>query len=264
MTVRTNVFSLKLVNRASRKTMHLALQSPVRVRLAPEVAGTLALWMCHYEVRRGRKTVCKSAYGGSWPDALLRAGEGLRCMIPEGETRDWVTEEGVESWRVFPRVIEPVAGSDAEAAPAAQDHAIHYMVTLRNRKRRRSLDLTMTMPEPVAQPAWMNTDRPTFRCTVTVRKRRKEVTRHIHGSHWTDAITNGFEYMRSLIPDEEEGDWETADGLPSWCLFPKIVPISWGRDFHRKVWDLVKAEDNKFQAEIERRRALRDGQGRHE
>lgn len=93
----SDAFSLKLVNRASRKTMHMAMQNPVRVLLPPEVAGKLALWKCQCTVRRRRRTVFSNVYGGSWLDALMRAGEGLRRMIPAGETRDWVTEQGVES-----------------------------------------------------------------------------------------------------------------------------------------------------------------------
>jgi hypothetical protein len=41
----------------------------------------------------------------SWLASFLLALDLVRRLIPEGEERDWVDEEGVESWCVLPRSI---------------------------------------------------------------------------------------------------------------------------------------------------------------
>jgi len=187
-------------------------------------------------------------------------------MIPEGEAREWVTRDGIESWRIFPRILEEGArgASDGRREPAAthevgtqlisQPGQPVYSLKLRNRRRKAYLLFSMTMPEAVPRPAWTRTAKPLWRCTFTVTRRRKTVTKTAFGDDWPQAISIALEAMRRRIPDHEECDWETDEGVSSWCVFPKSVPIGWGYGFHRKLWDMLKVEDAKLQAESEGQR----------
>lgn len=47
----------------------------------------------------------KTVYSVSWLASFLLALEFIRKLIPEGEEREWLDEEGVESWCVLPRTI---------------------------------------------------------------------------------------------------------------------------------------------------------------
>lgn len=51
-----------------------------------------------------------------------------------------------------------------------------------------------------------------------------------YGSTWLQALLLGIEYVRRMIPRDEEDEWLSEDGLPSWMVLPQPVPISWGYD----------------------------------
>jgi hypothetical protein len=42
------------------------------------------------------------------------------------------------------------------------------------------------------------------------------------------ALESAFEAMRRMIPEDEECDWETPEGLSGWIVFSKKSPIDWG------------------------------------
>jgi hypothetical protein len=85
--------------------MQLALWMPRPAPVAPEVADKHSFWICNYSLRRNRKTQKKAACGATWLDALTSAAEGMRLMIPPGEEQDWQTQDGVESWRILPKLV---------------------------------------------------------------------------------------------------------------------------------------------------------------
>ena len=98
-------YSLTLRDKRSKRAMQFALYMPKPAPVAPEMADKHSFWTCDYSVRRNRKTVLKATYGATWLDALTSAAEGMRRMIPLGEEQDWQTQDGIESWRIFPRLI---------------------------------------------------------------------------------------------------------------------------------------------------------------
>jgi hypothetical protein len=259
-------YQLKLRNRKSKKSMTFSLSMPELVPLAPEVEDRHALWGCDYEMRRGRRTVREKSYGATWLDAMTGAAEGMRRLIPVEEERDWVTEDGIESWRIFPKLVaadgngEGHVSVDGEAAArqregqAPDSDLPPYALTLRNRKRRRSLHFTMTMPGTVPRAVWDRTDHPLWACTVTVVKRGKPTSWTLHGEDWTGAIVNAFKLMRRMIPEDEECEWETPEGLPSWCVLPRIVPIGWGYDLYHRISRATEDIRRTYEDDVQRRR----------
>ena len=198
------------------------------------------------------------AYGATWLDAFTSAVAGLRRSIPVDELHDWVTMDGIEFWRMFPDMPEAAKAAPLASQPHGEATPPVYSLTLRNRRKKKQLHFTMSMPEAVARPLWARSDAPDWRCSFTVTQRRKTVTKAAYGDDWPGAITNALQAMRRMIPDEEECDWETDEGVPSWCVFPKTVPIAWDYAFHHKLWSMIKAEDRKFQDSIEARRLLHE------
>lgn len=236
--------------------MLFTLRAPVLAPVAPEVAETHALWMCAYEVKKGRKEARHMAYGATWVDAFTGAVAGMRRSIPVDELHDWVTMDGIECWRIFPDMPEAAKAASLVSQPHVEATPPVYSLKLRNRRKKKQLHFTLSMPEAVAQPLWTRSESPDWRCSFTVTRLRKTVTKDVYGSDWPGAITNALEAMRRMIPDEEECDWETDEGVPSWCVFPKNVPIAWDYAFHHKLWSMIKAEDRKLQDSIEARRLL--------
>ena len=265
-------YNLTLRDKRSKRSMQFALYMPKPAPVAPEVADKHSFWICDYSVRRNRKTVLKTAYGATWLDAFTGAAEGMRRMIPLGEEQHWETHDGVESWRIFPRLVA-ATGSYEDHLKMSGELAIRererqeaskavpvYSLKLRNKKRRQHLHFTVTMPEAVPREVWEKSDDPYWKCIVTVERRGKATARAFYGDVWTCAIENAFEAMRRMIPEDEECDWETPEGLSGWIVFSKTIPIGWGYAFHRKLRDLVVEEERKFIADIESRRLRSEGE----
>lgn len=259
-------YTLKLRSRKKKKLMLFTLYMPKLAPVAPDVADKHSFWTCSYSMRCNRKSVSKDAYGATWLDAFTAAADGMRRMIPSGEERDWVTDDGIESWRIFPKLVAAngsyedhlrisgeLASRQMELQEASKAVPV-YSLTLRNRKKRQYLHFTVTMPEPVPRAVWEKSDRPYWKCIVTVEKRGKATVRAFHDDVWTGAIGSAFEAMRRMIPEDEECDWETPEGLSDWIVFSKPIPISWGYAFHRRLWDMVVKEERELIADIERRR----------
>jgi len=264
-------YTLKLRGRKKKQSMQFALYMPKPAPVAPEVADKHSFWICDYSVRRNRKTVLKTAYGATWLDALTGAAEGMRRMIPSGEEQDWQTQDGIESWRIFPRLVAAngsyedhlrmsgeLAARERERQEVSEVVPV-YSLKLRNKRKRQQLHFTVTMPKAVPRKVWEKSDHPYWKCTVTVEKRGKATAQDFYDDVWTGAIENAFEAMRRMIPEEEECDWETPEGLSGWIVFSKTIPISWGYAFHCKLWKMVVEEERKFVADIERRRLRSEG-----
>jgi hypothetical protein len=246
--------------------MQFALSLPRPAPVAQEVADKHSFWTCSYSVRRNRRTEKKTAFGATWLDALTSAAEGMRRMIPPGEEQDWQTQDGVESWRILPKLV-PANGSYGEhmrmSGELAAEERIRqetsgtlpvYALKLRNKKKRQYLHFTVTMPEAVPRQVWEKSDDPYWKCTVSVEKRGRTTVRALYDDLWMGALESAFEAMRRMIPEDEECDWETPEGLSGWIVFSKKIPIGWGYAFHRKLREMVLEEERKFVADIERRR----------
>jgi len=264
-------YTLKLRSRKKKKSMLFMLYLPKLAPVAQDVAGKHSFWICRYSMHCNRKTVSKDAYGATWLDAFTAAADGMRRMIPSAEERDWVTDDGIESWRIFPklvaangsyedhlRIIGELASRQMELQEASKAVPV-YSLALRNMKKRQHLHFTVTMPEPVPREVWEKSDDPHWKCIVTVERRGKVTARAFYDDVWTGAIGSAFEAMRRMIPEDEECDWETPEGVSGWIVFPKIIPIGWGHALYRKLWNMVIAEERKFVADLERRRLRNEG-----
>jgi hypothetical protein len=64
---------------------------------------------------------------------------------------------------------------------------------------------------------------------------KKAKTLTVSGSSWLQALLLAIEGVRICIPSSQENDWVSSDGLPSWIVFPRHVPISWGYDTFNEI-----------------------------
>ncbi len=71
---------------------------------------------------------------------------------------------------------------------------------------------------------------------------------------WFNSLSNAVEHVGKQIPRSEEQDWLTDSELPSWIIFPKRVPISWGFPTYKAIADLADKEEARFVARIDKRR----------
>lgn len=55
------------------------------------------------------------------------------------------------------------------------------------------------------------------------------------GQNWLQSLLLAVEGARRHIPSGEEDVWHTDDGMPSWIIFPRLVPISWGHSVFSEI-----------------------------
>lgn len=55
------------------------------------------------------------------------------------------------------------------------------------------------------------------------------------GGGWLQSFLNAIEGARISLPEGDETRWATLDGLPSWMVLRRHVPIAWGYRFYRHV-----------------------------
>ena len=79
-------------------------------------------------------------------------------------------------------------------------------------------------------------------------------SRVIWSGNWSGAFLLALRYVRHFIPEGEEREWVDDDGLESWCVLPKEVPISWGYDLYARISAMVDQAEKEFVSEVERRR----------
>ena len=71
----------------------------------------------------------------------------------------------------------------------------------------------------------------------------KSESREAVGATWLPALLLAVEYLTRSIPQDEEEDWETAEGISSWVALPSLLPLSWGYDVFREARSAVKEID---------------------
>jgi hypothetical protein len=88
----------------------------------------------------------------------------------------------------------------------------------------------------------------------------------VWSSNWPGAFMLALDYIRRFIPDGHEREWLDEDGVESWCVLPKLVPISWGHDLYARISQLSDQAEKEFVSEVERRRLawenLREQEGK--
>ena len=78
--------------------------------------------------------------------------------------------------------------------------------------------------------------------------------RTVWSMNWICALTLALDYVSQFIPKGEERDWVDDEGLESWCIFPKAVPIAWGHDLYQKISDMVDDAERTFEDDVQIRR----------
>ena len=79
---------------------------------------------------------------------------------------------------------------------------------------------------------------------ITVEKERH--LREISGRTWSQALIEGLEAARRFIPQGQEDQWRTADGCPSWVIFPRTIPIAWGHEVFAELVTHVEEMEKKL------------------
>jgi hypothetical protein len=100
------IFSLKMTNRLSGKKMEAHFRSPQSQKIYIEAVHKYAnVWECNYDICVGNRIKEMSASGANWLQSLLLAVEGVSRKIPAKNEQDWITEEGVPSWIILPKLV---------------------------------------------------------------------------------------------------------------------------------------------------------------
>ena len=87
--------------------------------------------------------------------------------------------------------------------------------------------------------------------------------RKVWSENWIGAVTLSLEYIRRFIPPGEEREWVDEEGLESWCIFPRAVPIAWGHDLYQQISRMVDDAERSFEEDVQRRRLAAEKR-RHE
>jgi hypothetical protein len=98
---------------------------------------------------------------------------------------------------------------------------------------------------PATAPVWFS------KYSVTIAG--ELVEREAAGENALQALQLSIEGVRIRIPAGEEEDWQTKDGVPSWMVFPRSVPINWGYDFYKQIVGVIDKEEAKFGTKRRRR-----------
>jgi hypothetical protein len=67
--------------------------------------------------------------------------------------------------------------------------------------------------------------------------------RRAGGADWLQALLMAVEGVRRQIPEGEENLWLTPDGVPSWAVLPRRVPMDWGYAFYRHICSMIAAAE---------------------
>ena len=81
----------------------------------------------------------------------------------------------------------------------------------------------------------------------------------VWSSNWQGSFLLALDYIRRLIPDGQEREWLDEEGVESWCILPKLVPISWGYDLYERISRISDQAEREFVEGIERRRLRSEG-----
>lgn len=86
-------------------------------------------------------------------------------------------------------------------------------------------------------------------------------TADARGDNPIQAIVMAAEFARRALRERGKG-WEDEAGVPDWILFPRVVPISWGKAFHDGIVDYIETCEAELNEAIERRRSETESAGK--
>lgn len=82
--------------------------------------------------------------------------------------------------------------------------------------------------------------------------------------NWQSTFNLALDYVRRFIPEGQEREWCDEEGLESWCVLPKLVPISWGYELYERISRMSDEAEREFVTAIERRRLASDARSERE
>ena len=98
-----------------------------------------------------------------------------------------------------------------------------------------------------------NIETPVWSARFSVTYDGKTRTRSATGAFWLQALLLATEGVRLELPSEQSATWKTDDGLPSWIVFPRMVPISWGENHHHEMLRDIQIHEQRLHSEIEKK-----------
>jgi len=134
------------------------------------------------------------------------------------------------------------------------------IIDLHNTRNGRIIRVRIAKPvSEIKQPPGMSEPVRHWGSKVTVDVDGTGHVRTVWSGNWTGAFTVALEYVRRFIPPGEEGEWVDEEGLESWCIFPKAVPIAWGYDLYQRISRMVDDAERNFEEDVQRRRLAAEG-----
>jgi len=146
-------------------------------------------------------------------------------------------------------------GSKKAAANSRKRTRKLFSIVLRKTNSRQSLAADFYEPVPVRRylaehKVWVKYWNTKSRIVLN----GKTSTLLFPGDNWFSSLSCAVEHVGKQIPRSEEQGWLTDSELPSWMIFPKRVPVSWGFPLYKVIADLTDKEEARFVAKIDKRR----------
>lgn len=134
----------------------------------------------------------------------------------------------------------------------------HKLFSIELRNRVTSGTILATFYEPQKERKYIKDNRSwtvVWKARVRI-ARDKKVLRDssLPGVSWLSSLMLAIESLRILIPVEEEDDWVNESDFPSWLLLPKTIDVSWGRELHGELVDIVNMRLAKFISNVDKKR----------
>ena len=101
--------AINLHNVRNGKTIRARIAQPVpEIKQPPGVPEPVRDWGARVTVEIDGAVNARTVWSTNWICAFTLALDYVCHFIPQGEGRDWVDEEGLESWCSFPKAV-PIA-----------------------------------------------------------------------------------------------------------------------------------------------------------
>ena len=136
-----------------------------------------------------------------------------------------------------------------------QEEEVFCTINLRHARNGRIIRARIAKPVSVTkQPPGLPEPVRDWGAGVTVEVDGTINARTVWSMNWICAFTLALDYVCQFIPEGEERDWIDEEGLESWCIFPKTVPIGWGHDLYQKISRMVDDAERVFEDDVQFRR----------
>lgn len=128
---------------------------------------------------------------------------------------------------------------------------MEYSLALHHISDGKLLDLRLAMPVPDSAVDQRGNQVNRWKCSFTVDFDGEISSRTVYSETWIGALVMALEGLRLFIPEDEEKNWETDEGLPSWLVFPKTIPVGLGYAEHHRLWRMIVHEEKSLEGEAD-------------